>query len=153
MRIRRLDHVSVSSGDLDRAVWFYVEVLGLPMRGRGELEGEEVSTIVGMPDARIRWAEVDLGGGQIVELLEYVSPTGARLRQTTADPGSGHFGFEVDDIDAVYALLVEHGVTVRSAPVTIEDDDPAWRGVRVLYALDPDGFTVEFLQRPARDVG
>jgi catechol 2,3-dioxygenase-like lactoylglutathione lyase family enzyme len=151
VRILRLDHVSVTTGDLDRSVRFYAELLGLPLRGRGEIEGPDVSAIVGMPGVRMRWAEVDLGDGRIVELLEYVSPAGTPLAQTTADPGAAHFGFEVDDIDAVHALLVGHGVTVRSAPVTLEDDDPAWRGVRVLYALDPDGFTVEFLQRPAAD--
>jgi catechol 2,3-dioxygenase-like lactoylglutathione lyase family enzyme len=147
-RIRGLDHVSVTSGDLDRSVWFYSELLGLPLRGTGELEGEEIATIVGMPGARIRWAEVGLDRGQLVELLEYLDPGGAPLAQTTADPGSGHLAFEVDDVDQVHAKLVAHGVTVRSGPVKIKDDDPAWHGVRVFYAVDPDGVTVELLQRP-----
>jgi lactoylglutathione lyase len=149
VRIRRLDHVSVSSADLDRAVWFYVEVLGLPLRGRGEVEAEDVSTIVGMPGARMRFAEIELGDGQIIELLEYLSPRGERLTQTTADAGSGHFALEVDDIEAVHARVVAHGVTVRSVPVTLEDEDPSWNGVRAFYAVDPDGFTVEFVERPA----
>jgi catechol 2,3-dioxygenase-like lactoylglutathione lyase family enzyme len=147
-RIRGLDHVSVTSGDLDRSVWFYSELLGLPVRGRGELEGDEISTIVGIPGARIRWAEVGLERGQLVELLEYLEPSGDPFAQTTADPGSGHLAFEVDDVERVHAKLVEHGVTVRSTPVTIEDDDPAWLGVKVFYAVDPDGMTVELLQRP-----
>jgi catechol 2,3-dioxygenase-like lactoylglutathione lyase family enzyme len=53
-RIRGLDHESLTCGDLDRSIWFYTELLGLPLRGRGDLEGEEIATIVGMPGARIR---------------------------------------------------------------------------------------------------
>lgn len=146
-RIRGLDHVSLTCGDLERSIWFYTELLGLPLRGRGDLEGEEIATIVGMPGVRIRWADVQLDLDQVVELLEYVDPKGEPLSQTTADPGGGHLAFEVDDVDAVHASLVAHGITVRSAPVAI-DDDPAWQGVRVFYAVDPDGATLEFVERP-----
>jgi hypothetical protein len=38
-------------------------------------------------------------------------------------------------------------VTIRSrGPVAIEDDGD-WAGVTCLYVTDPDGFTVEVLQR------
>ena len=39
------------------------------------------------------------------------------------------------------------GVSVRSEPVLIEGDGD-WSGVRCFYAVDPDGFTVEILERP-----
>jgi catechol 2,3-dioxygenase-like lactoylglutathione lyase family enzyme len=148
MSIRGVDHVSITTGNLDRSMAFYRDVLGLPFRGRGVSGGADIGTIVGMPGARVAWAEFDLGAGQILELLQYLEPTGERLRQRTSDPGSAHVGFEVDDIFAMYGRLVAAGVTVRSAPVRIEDDDESWRGVLVVYALDPDGFTMEFLQRP-----
>jgi catechol 2,3-dioxygenase-like lactoylglutathione lyase family enzyme len=47
---------------------------------------------------------------------------------------------------------VNAGVTVRSGPVLIEDEGD-WHGFRCVYALDPDGFTVELLQRPSYGAG
>ena len=45
------------------------------------------------------------------------------------------------------ARLRAAGVTIRSSgPVTIEDDGD-WAGATCLYATDPDGFTVELIER------
>ncbi|MGZ4147245.1 MAG: VOC family protein, partial [Actinomycetota bacterium] len=59
----RLDHVSVTAADLERSIAFYRDVLGLSLVDRGELEGEELETLIDRPGARARWAELALGGG------------------------------------------------------------------------------------------
>ncbi|MGZ4155362.1 MAG: VOC family protein, partial [Actinomycetota bacterium] len=41
----RLDHVSVTTADLERSIAFYRDVLGLPLVDRGEMEGEELETL------------------------------------------------------------------------------------------------------------
>jgi catechol 2,3-dioxygenase-like lactoylglutathione lyase family enzyme len=191
MNVRGLDHVSVTVADLDRSLAFYRDLLGLRVREMGEEGGGQMATIVGFPGVRFRYADVELGGGQILELLQYLEPAGTPIAQRTCDPGSGHIGFVVADIDEIHEVLTRAGVTVRSAPVTIEgqpdsspirvahatdagavpvegragpqpagvleaigadavtieESDP-WAGVRVFYAADPDGVTVEFVQRP-----
>lgn len=151
MRIEGINHVGVTTADLDRAKRFYGDLLGLALRAEGvDGPSEALDRLVGLPGVRLRFAEYHLGGGQILELLEYLSPSGRPLVQRTSDPGSAHVAFEVDDIDATHSLLVGAGVTVRSTPVLLEDAD--WRGFRCVYALDPDGATVEFLQRPGGEV-
>lgn len=148
----RLDHVSVTVADLDRSIAFYRDALGLPFLGRGGSDGPDISRITGLSEVRVEWAELDLGGGQLLELLRYVSPDGPPLDQGTNRPGSGHIGIAVDDIDAAYRRLVSAGVTVRSAPVAISEAGD-WYGVRSLYALDPDGVTIELVERaPSRRV-
>jgi catechol 2,3-dioxygenase-like lactoylglutathione lyase family enzyme len=142
----RLDHVSVTVADLDRSIAFYRDAMGLPFLGRGESDGPDMSRITGLPEVRLEWAEFDLGGGQLLELLRYGSPVGEPLEQETNRPGSGHVGLAVDDIDAAYRRLVDAGVTVRSAPVQISEAGD-WSGVRSLYALDPDGVTIELVER------
>jgi catechol 2,3-dioxygenase-like lactoylglutathione lyase family enzyme len=145
MQVEGLNHISVTTADLERAKWFYGEVLGLPMRGEGEESSAALDRLVGLDGGRFRWAEYHVGRGQILELLQYLSPEGTPLTQRPCDPGSAHFAFEVRDIDETYARLISAGVTVRSQPVLMEEDDD-WRGFRCIYALDTDGFTVEFLQ-------
>jgi catechol 2,3-dioxygenase-like lactoylglutathione lyase family enzyme len=147
----RLDHVSVTCADLDRSISFYRDVLGLAFLGRGASDGKDLSQITGLPDVRLRWAELDLGGGQLLELLQYTSPVGGAVRQQTNDAGSGHIGLAVDDIDAVYRRLVGAGATVRSEPVEISEAGD-WDGVRSVYLLDPDGVTIELVERPSVEI-
>jgi diaminopimelate decarboxylase len=150
-RARGLDHVSVTSGDLDRSLAFYCGLLGLELRARGEAEGSSEFEITGIPDASVRWADLQLPHGQVLELIEYVEPPGTPSRPRTNDPGATHISLRVADIDATYGRLREANVSVRSEPVTITSPG-AWNGARAFYAADPDGVTVELIQpaAPAR---
>lgn len=126
----RLHHVSVTCSDLDRSITFYGGLLELPLLGRGESDGREQ---------------------QVLELLEYMSPRGERVRQCTNDAGSGHIGLSVDDVDVMHRRLVEGGAVVRSEPIALTEEGE-WHGVRTMYALDTDGVTVELVERVRRVV-
>jgi catechol 2,3-dioxygenase-like lactoylglutathione lyase family enzyme len=146
MTILGLDHVSVTTGDIARSLAFYRDLLGLPVRSVGELSGDEVDRITGVPGARLLSADLDLGRGQVLELLEYVSAEdGVALPQE--HPGSGHVGLMVDDVDQIHRALVDAGVMVKSAPVELTEPGD-WHGVRCMTVLDPDGVAVELVQRP-----
>lgn len=145
--IRGLDHVSVSSGDIERSIAFYSGLLGIPVMQSGEAEGPEVREITGLPDAKIRFADLDLGDGRILELLEFVRPAGPALRAELHHPGSGHLSLRTGSADDVHAALVEAGVAVLSKPVELSEPAP-WNGARCFYTVDPDGFTVEIIERP-----
>lgn len=147
MRQIRLDHVSVTSADLDRSVAFYCDLLGLPLTGRGESGEPELGAIIGVPGVRLLWAEVDLGGDQLLELLQYISPDGEPLTPDPARPGGTHIGLRVPDIDEMHGRLSRAGVPLRSKPVEIQEEG-GWRGVRCVYASDPDGITIELVERP-----
>ncbi len=58
-----------------------------------------------------------------------------------SDPrGFGHIGFLVDDLDRTCQALVEQGVAFRKLP-----SEGSMRGIA--FALDPDGYSVEIIQR------
>jgi len=147
MGFRGFDHVSVSTADLDRSISFYSGLLGIPVLERGEDSGAEIRKLVGLEDVSIRWADLDLRDDRILELVEFVTPLGASIPKSLWDPGSGHLGLRVHDLDGVHARLLEADITVRSEPVTWREPG-AWNGVRVLYAIDPDGAWVELVERP-----
>jgi diaminopimelate decarboxylase len=148
-RATGLDHVSVTSGDLDRSLSFYRDLLGLELRARGEAEGSSEFEITGITGAKVRWADLQLPYGQTLELIEYAEPTGTPSRPEPNDPGATHISLRVADADATYVRLRKAGVGVRSEPVTI-DAPGAWNGVRAFYATDPDGVTVELVQPSTR---
>jgi catechol 2,3-dioxygenase-like lactoylglutathione lyase family enzyme len=143
----RLDHTGVTVGDLDRSLRFYHDLLGLPVRSRGEDRGPHLAAITGLDGARVRFADLDAGGGRLVELLQYLAPVAAPAAGAPNAPGTGHLAIEVADVAAAAERLRAAGVTLRSrGPVAI-DDDGDWAGVMCLYATDPDGFTVELIER------
>lgn len=148
MTVRGIDHAGITVGSLKAALHFYRDLLGLRVTDEGEDSGPELDAISGLSGVRMRYAELDLGAGQLLEVIEFQSPEGRALVQSPRDPGASHLALRVDDVDALYERLVAAGVTVPGRPTTITAPG-AWLGARCVYAEDPDGRTVELVQRPA----
>jgi lactoylglutathione lyase len=140
MTVLGLDHVSIASGDLDRSLEFYTGLLGLPLMGRGEIPAESVAEITGRADARILFADIDLGRGQVLELLH-------ELGGEQPVPGDGHFSLMVDDVHEMYARLKDAGAEAQGDITTINEPG-LWFGAKVVYLTDPDGVTIELIERP-----
>jgi catechol 2,3-dioxygenase-like lactoylglutathione lyase family enzyme len=145
VKILGIDHVSVTTADIARSLAFYHDLLGIPVRAVGELSGDEVEQITGVGDARLLTADLDLGGGQVLELIEYVGVGGGRALPLER-PGSGHIGLQVDSVDEMRLRLIEAGIEVPSEPVTLTEAGD-WFGVRCMTVRDPDGVAVELVQR------
>ena len=137
MTVRGIDHAGIAVASLEAALHFYGDLLGLRVTDQGEDGGLELDGITGLSGVRIRYAELDLGAGQLLEVIETIAPTGTRLEQRP-----------LDDVDAVCERLAAAGVTVPGSPTTITAAGP-WNGARCVYVEDPDGRTVELVQRPA----
>ena len=146
MRILGLDHVSVTTGDIARSLAFYRDLLELPVRSVGELSGDEVERITGVPGARLLSADLDLGHGQVLELLEYVGAADGEALALER-PGSGHIGLTVDDVDRAPPHARRGRLAVKSDPVELTEPGD-WFGARCMTVLDPDGVAVELVERP-----
>ena len=148
MTTPRLDHVSITTADLVRSIGFYRDVLGLELTATGEAAEPELSDLVGLPGVRVRYAELSLGRTQILELLEYETPTGEPLDPTPNRPGATHLALAVPDLIPVKARLDAANATVSKDVVTLTEEGE-WNGVRTVYARDPDGVTIELVERAA----
>jgi glyoxylase I family protein len=148
MTERGIDHAGITVASLTVALHFYCDLLGLRVIDEGEDSGPELDAISGLSGVRIRYAELDLGAGQLLEVIEFCPPRGGRLAQGPRDAGASHLALRVDDVDALCTRLIAAGVTVPGRPTTITAPS-AWHGARCVYVEDPDGRTVELVQRPA----
>ncbi len=119
MTVLGIDHVGITVGSLSAALAFYRDLLGLSVTDEGEASGPELDAITGLTGVRIRYAELDLGAGRLLELIEFHPPRGIRLSQSPLDSGASHLALRVDDVDALCARLLEAGVTV---PGRADDD-------------------------------
>jgi catechol 2,3-dioxygenase-like lactoylglutathione lyase family enzyme len=131
-------HTGITVSDLDRAVAFYRDVLGLDLLDRFTVSGEAFATAVGVDGATGSFAHLDAGGIR-VELVEY-DPDGESLPAGRINrPGTAHLGFAVDDLDAFAAALPDDVATLSDPRTTAS-------GTRILFARDPEGNLVEVLE-------
>ena len=108
--------------------------------------------MVGYPDARLRVAQLAVDGQpraistHDLELVEYVSPVGARGDTDICNPGAAHLAITVDDIHDRYRRLVTAGVAFVSPPNEITAG--VNQGGFACYFRDPDDIVLELLQPP-----
>ncbi|RLM53838.1 VOC family protein [Halobellus sp. Atlit-31R] len=134
-------HVGITVSDLDRAVGFYRDVLGLDVDSRFSVAGDAFATGVDVDGASADFAHLDAGDIRL-ELVEYdpVDDTAVASELGLNAPGAAHVGLAVDDVESVYAALPER-VETLSEPQTTES------GTTICFLEDPEGNLVEILSR------
>lgn len=154
--LRGIDHLSVTVPDLEEATRFYCDVIGgdllyelgpfdaREMPGEGGRDWTEAHLAVA--DARLRFRAVRFGD-VILELFEFERPGRTLDRPVRASElGRGHIGFEVDDIEAATAYLVEQGVEVLAGPIDVPAEAPSG-AMLSRYFTDPWGNQLELTER------
>lgn len=133
-----IDHVGVAVPDLDEAIAFYRDTLGM------ELAHEETNEEQGVREAMMRVGE----SGSCIQLLAPLSPesTIAKFLDRNGQ-GIQQLAYRVDDIDAVCATLRERGLRLLY--------DTPKRGtsnsrVNFIHPKDARGILVELVE-PAAD--
>ncbi|MFF1933744.1 VOC family protein [Streptomyces sp. NPDC058228] len=151
MAVHGLLHAGLTVSDLDRSVEWYVNVIGLKAVHRQDGDNNYTRTLVGVPDAAIRVAQLAFPGSSsiwpsshAIELIEYTRARGKHTAPSPNDVGASHVAFVVDDIDAVCARARRSGARLRNEPVTVTAG--CNRNSRACYLHDPDGHTLELME-------
>lgn len=112
--------------DIERSIRFYTDVLGLKLQGRTEID-----------DVHEAHLAADEGGGRLQLAERY---NGGK----PIDHGNALWKIyvNVDDCEATHARVLEDGGRSTMAPTRLE----RWP-VTVAFVEDPDGYTIELLQR------
>jgi glyoxylase I family protein len=131
--LKGFEHVGIAVSDLDTSLAFYQGLLGmhLVLRKPTPVGGGEL-------------AFVDAGNGQL-ELICPDPPVATPARRTPdVEAGVRHLTFAFDDVEDIFARLMEAGVEPLEKP-----RDALNREVlaRVAFVLDPDGIVIELAQR------
>lgn len=143
MTIKRMDHVGINVIDLQKVKSFFVD-LGLEVLGEMDMEGEWVGNIIGLKDVKDRIVMLGVpGGAPAIELVQFHSPLDEKGLQSSQSNtlGMRHVCFEVDDVEAVVAMLKEkHGVEPMG---TVHNYENAYK---LCYVRGPEGIIVELAQ-------
>lgn len=147
-RIVGFFHGGISVTDLERSLAFYRDELGLTLLARRDATDDYLRAMHGLPFETVRMAFLAIPNSTtVIELLEYQGIERSKPAYIPMDPATGHVCFLVDDIHILYDRLRLSGHPARSgAPVEITAGPN--RGSWAVYFEDPDGYPVEFIQRP-----
>ena len=129
----RLAHAAVGVRDLDRAVWFYCDVLGFRLVGstphpRGSQPSKH----------RIYHLAGEGGRLDLLHLGDEAAP--AKWDPDDTQVGFRHIGFKVQSVDGWAERLRSLGVVFRQEPTS------ARGGVKLAFFEDPDGANLEIVQ-------
>ena len=147
MELKAVHHVGLVVRDLDRSIYFYHDLLGLPFANEPTewFEGPELEKGVGVPGAKLRPTSLWVGEHSTMELIEYANtPEDNESAVVNNHLGAAHVCFKVDDIVAKKAELESKGVEFYS-DVNVVDEGPL-AGWRWCYFSDPDGLALELVE-------
>ncbi|MGE0826223.1 MAG: VOC family protein [Candidatus Binatia bacterium] len=146
--IQGIHHTAISTGDIERSLRFYRDLLGFTevFSSSWEVGSQVTDQIVGLKDSSARVVMLRAGNA-CVELFQYATPSPkvADPRRPVCDHGITHLCLQVSDIDAEYERLKAAGMTFHCPPQT------AGKDLRVTYGRDPDGNVVELLEVTTRE--
>ncbi len=140
-------HTGIQVTDLDASLEFYSDLLGLELVLRWNRQAPYIEEFSGYPGVDMHGAILRLpNSDSILEILEYRNVERQAIDPATANPGTAHLAFRVDDCDSLYETLTSMGVGSVSRPVTPTIGPN--KGGRTVMMLDPDGFRIELMQPP-----
>ena len=132
--LKRLNHVAILVPDLDQALEFWQDQLGLSL--------DHVETISGMA---VKIAFLPLGESEIELVQPTTEDSGLAKYHSKRGPGLHHICIETDEISAKLAELKEKGVRLIDQEPVLMDDG---RQLAFIHPKSTGGVLVELYQLP-----
>lgn len=145
--IKGFDHVGITVKNLERSLEFYCGVLGFQQLGPiGDFaDDQEEIKAMGMPEPNAYRCVLIRTPNGLIEMFDYKRNTHPNVVNLPADSvGKLHLAFTVDDVAAEVEKLKKHNIHFYGTPRedVLDDGKITW-----VYFSDPDGITLEFVQR------
>jgi len=144
--IRGIHHTAISTGDLERALQFYRDLLGFTVVFEASWPAglAVMDAITGLKNSSGR-AVVLKAGNMMIELFQYSSPPPkpGDPNRPVSDHGITHICLDEADVDVEYERLKAAGMRFHCPPQDLEVENVI---VKTTYGRDPDGNVVEIQQ-------
>jgi catechol 2,3-dioxygenase-like lactoylglutathione lyase family enzyme len=134
-------HLVVGVTDMDRALAFYRDALGMDVVFETLISGEPFDAVLHAKRKQEGRVVGGLLGGLMVELLSLGTKPTADQPARRAATGIHNVSLSVRDLDDTHRRLSAAGYTPDQDPFEIG-------GVRMFFVKDPDGTPVEFIELP-----
>lgn len=134
-------HLVIGVTDMDRALAFYRDVLGMEVVFESLISGEPFDAVLHATRKQEGRVVGGLLGGLMVELLSLGAKPSGPAPPRRGIVGLQNISLSVTDLDDTHRRIVAAGCTPDQEPFEIG-------GVRMFFVKDPDGTPVEFIELP-----
>jgi len=134
-------HLVVGVTDMDRALEFYRDVLGMEVVFETLVSGEPFDAALHAKRQQEGRVVGGLVGGLMVELISLGANPPDHKPARRGITGIHSMSLSVTDLDDTYRRIIAAGYTPEQEPFEIG-------GVRMFFVKDPDGTAVEFIELP-----
>ena len=134
-------HLVIGVTDMDRALAFYRDALGMEVVFESLISGEPFDAVLHAKRKQEGRVVGGLLGGLMVELLSLGSVPSADKPARRGITGIHNVSLSVPDLDDTHRRITAAGYVPDQAPFEIG-------GVRMFLVKDPDGTPVEFIELP-----
>lgn len=134
-------HIVVGVTDMDRALAFYRDVIGMEVVFETLISGEPFDAVLHATRKQEGRVVGGLLGGLMVELLSLGTKPPVEKPARRGITGIQNMSLSVTDLDDTHRRITAAGYSPDQAPFEIG-------GVRMFFVKDPDGTPVEFIELP-----
>jgi catechol 2,3-dioxygenase-like lactoylglutathione lyase family enzyme len=134
-------HLVVGVTDMDRALAFYRDVLGMEVIFETLISGEPFDAVLHAKRKQEGRVVGGLLGGLMVELLSLGAKPGEGKPARRGITGIHNVSLSVTDLNDTHRRISDAGYPPDQEPFEIG-------GVRMFFVKDPDGTPVEFIELP-----
>jgi lactoylglutathione lyase len=126
MHVKKLLHTRMRVSNLDQAIQFYVNVLGLEVLERKTSPRGSQLAFLKVPNS-----------DELIELTSFLPSGPVKVQEDLV-----HLAFQVESLDDTIESLNANGIKVTDGPTKTSS------GSRFIFIDAPDGYEVELIERP-----
>ena len=141
--MKNVRHVGLVVSNMEEALKFYRDLLGLKIRGATDEYGDFISGLLGRKKVELKTIKLSADDNTTrIELIEFSNPKSIQNKKTELfNQGFTHVGLTVNNLDEMYGRLKEAGVQFNCPPKLSQNGT-----LKVAFCKDFDGNYLELTQ-------
>lgn len=139
--MKAIRHTGIVVSDLDKALYFYRDILGLEIQREMNETGEYIDNLSTLKGVRVKTIKMAAEDSNLIELLYYESHPRKPVNRDICDIGHSHIAFTVENLDNEYQRLKGKGIRFNCAPQVSQDGK-----AKVVFCRDPEGNFIELVE-------
>ena len=139
--IKALRHVGLVVQDIDKAFYFYRDLLGFSIFKDVLESGSFIEHILGIPNVKVRTIKMHCGKEGLLELLHFEDHHIASKAKAFTQQGFTHIALTVNNMNALYEHLKKAEVSFVAVPKMSPDGH-----AKVAFCCDFEGNYVELVE-------
>ena len=142
MLIKNIRHLGLVVTDMERALKFYHELLGLKIQGETEEEGLFIDTLLKQKNSKLKTIKLSSEDNATrLELISYENKLPSYNKKQLDQSGLTHISLTVHNLDETYSILKERGIEFNCPPTLSVNQN-----LKVTFCRDFEGNFLELTE-------